>query len=74
MSIKKPNVSNLGSRKEAARVADTFQRPSDDQTKLTHRISTPLHRRFKLAVVAEGRTMGDVMEELIEEWTTKHGG
>lgn len=80
MSIKPNARANLGPRQPApaaaesapratrVAVADTFNRVSTTQTKLTHRIDANLHRRFKLATTAAGVSMGDVLEELITDW------
>lgn len=80
MSIKPNTRANLGPRQPAqpavepaprparVSVADTFNRVSATQTKLTHRIDASLHRRFKLATTAAGVSMGDVLEELITDW------
>lgn len=72
MSVKRP--SNVGPRNkdQTPSVADTFRRPDSETTKLTHRLSTSLHRRFKMTALAEERKMGDVIEELIEQWTAQH--
>lgn len=73
MSIKKP--ANLGPRPQnatPARVADTFITASGSQTKLTHRIDTDLHKRFKRVALEEDRPMGEILNQLIYEYTTKH--
>ncbi len=71
ISPKTPNP-NLGPRPAAPRIADSFQSVGGTQTKLTHRIDSDWHKRFKIAVTQEGRTMGDVLEELIIAWTREH--
>lgn len=54
-------------------VADTFT-DTDATSMLTVRINEALHRRFKAAVATQGRTMRDVVEQLLNTWTTTNSG
>ncbi|MGB3674002.1 MAG: plasmid partition protein ParG [Candidatus Nanopelagicales bacterium] len=74
MSIPKATTT-LGPRKTAPAatpsVTTSFVAPDADRTKLTVEIDAELHRRFKSAVAGSGEKMRDVVEEMIEQWTTE---
>lgn len=54
----------------SASVADSFV--EQDETKLTIMLPRSLHRDFKAAAAGEGKKMRDIIETLLEEWTTEH--
>ena len=57
----------------AVSVAETFT-DTEATSMLTVRINEELHRRFKAAVATQGRTMRDVVEQLLTTWTTTTSG
>jgi len=67
-STKKPDIR---ARAAAFAKGETKGRtPPSGSVRLTVNIDAQLHRRFKIAAVASGRTMG----EMLEDWIREHVG
>ncbi|CAM4018155.1 MULTISPECIES: hypothetical protein [Corynebacterium] len=50
---------------------EVLQTPVANTKKLTILVDADLHRKFQLATIAKGRTMTEVINEFIEDYTTK---
>lgn len=50
---------------------EVLQTPVANTKKLTILVDADLHRKFQLATITKGRTMTEVINEFIEDYTTK---
>ena len=69
-TTKKPTISKAA---QAVRFAEgdvKGRQPPRGSVRLTVNIDSKLHRKFKVAAVASGRTMG----EMLEAWIRQHLG
>ncbi|OYW96388.1 MAG: ParG [Pseudomonadales bacterium 32-61-5] len=64
VSLGKPkaNVATLAAQNDGGKA------PKQDQKRLNVNIDSPLHNRFKIAVVSQGKDMSKVVTELLEQW------
>lgn len=58
-------------RAPAESVKDTFRVDKPDTSMLSLRIESELHRRMKMQSVSEGRTMTEILEDLMRGYLDK---
>ena len=58
----KANVASIAAQNDGAKSVKT------EQKRLNVNVDTPLHNRFKIAVVSQGKDMSKVVTELLEQW------